>query len=239
MTLNNIIYRLQAFAESHKQVKHFDTGDLVEMLTNGDISYPACFLEQLENGGQISITGRETTFNFRIWFCDLADTATNSQRNEIEVKSDLTSICEDYVAMLNGEAKTNSDFNLVSSDFPVTYWNEKFEDIVIATSLNISISTKYLANRCQVPANVIVFPSTDKDFKMYDYEYIATGLEGNDIVIPILFGKKILLITREQSPIYKVSSSPDPAEYTWDNTTIRLGTVTNYGERFLILYRNY
>jgi hypothetical protein len=69
--------------------------------------------------------------------------------------------------------------------------------------------------------------------------YTATGAEGTSIVIPALAGRQILLIMRESGPLYEVGSSPDSSSFTWDDTTIGLGTATNAGERFLILHRTY
>lgn len=69
--------------------------------------------------------------------------------------------------------------------------------------------------------------------------YTATGSEGSSLTIPALAGYEILLIMRESGPLYEVGSSPDSSSYTWDDTTIGLGTDANVGERFLILYRTY
>jgi hypothetical protein len=70
-------------------------------------------------------------------------------------------------------------------------------------------------------------------------KYTATGSEGTSLVIGTIAGYDILLIMRESGPLYQALSSPDPSEFTWDDTTIVLGVATNPGERFLILYRTY
>lgn len=69
----------------------------------------------------------------------------------------------------------------------------------------------------------------------------ATGSEGTSIVITALAGKNILSISREASVIYEIATggaSPDSTEYTWDETTIVVGTPMIANERLLILYRN-
>lgn len=70
-------------------------------------------------------------------------------------------------------------------------------------------------------------------------KYIATGSEGTTLTIPALTGYEILLITRGMGAIYEVGATPDSDEFTWDDTSIVLGTVTNPGEKFNILYRTY
>lgn len=70
--------------------------------------------------------------------------------------------------------------------------------------------------------------------------YTATGSEGTSLTIPALAGYEILLIARESGTIYEVGASPGSTEFTWDDTTIVLGTaVSGAGERFRILYKNY
>lgn len=70
-------------------------------------------------------------------------------------------------------------------------------------------------------------------------KYTATGSEGSTLTIPALAGYEILLITRGIGSIYEVGASPDSDEFTWDDTSIVLGTITNPGEKFNILYRTY
>jgi len=238
LTLNNVIYKLQAFAELHKQVKHFDTGDLVDILTNGDITYPACFLEQLN--GSVSISSKVTDFSFRIWFCDLADTATESQRNEVEVKSDLTSICEDYAAMLNSEAKSNSDFILSNTDFQIEYFTEKFEDVVIAAAMNITIGTKYLANRCQVPA--IGIPSATPTYScivLNNFIYKGLGTEGNTLTISDLMDKEILMIYKGDKLLVPSQSITSANDYTFNigNGTLTFGNDIEFEQVIQILFK--
>jgi hypothetical protein len=69
--------------------------------------------------------------------------------------------------------------------------------------------------------------------------YTCTGSEGTSVTIPALSGRQILVIGRGLGFIYEVGSAPASDEYTWDDTTIGLGTATNTGEKFIILHRTY
>lgn len=69
--------------------------------------------------------------------------------------------------------------------------------------------------------------------------YTATGAEGNTLTISALANRQILMVVREGAFLHEVGSSPDPASYTWDDTDIVLGAVTNPGERFIVLHRTY
>lgn len=67
--------------------------------------------------------------------------------------------------------------------------------------------------------------------------YTATGAEGVTLAVAEIVNKKIVAMFRESGPIFQVASSPASAEFTFNLTTITLGTaVGGAGERFLILY---
>jgi len=75
-------------------------------------------------------------------------------------------------------------------------------------------------------------------FSTQQLVYTATGTEGTALVISALAAKAVLMIAREGSTLYPVVSAPDSVSYIWDFTTITFGLALNFGERFLILYKN-
>lgn len=150
MTLNQVVTRLQNLSETHKQVNTFLFGDMVEFLANGDVTYPALFVDMTSGG--ISKDKRLTSWDFDLWFCDLADVADNARANELEVFSDLTSIAQDYKAMLSfSDYQSDWDIGEASA---LSYYKEKFEDVVCAVKMSVSISVRYDSNRCVVPAKM-------------------------------------------------------------------------------------
>jgi len=154
MTLNNIIQRLEALASGHLQLNSFYYGDVVNFLSREDISYPACFADM--NTASISKAGKQTTFQFRIWLCDLVNVSENSKDNELDVQSDLMSIAEDLIAMMRYSGW--DDTWAIGENSSVQYYTEKFEDLVGALSFNIDISIRYDSNRCQVPTTLVQEP---------------------------------------------------------------------------------
>lgn len=172
MTLNQVIKRLETLALSHKQVNHFAFGDPIAWLEEGDVNYAACFAEC--TNVTISKQQKQTIYSFRIWFCDLVHIGKDSRDNEQEVMSDLMSVAEDYVAMLN-HTDYQYDWNIGSS-YASQFWKEKFKDLVVAVSVDVQIGTEYTSNRCQVPStssinNAILTEASD---------YIVT--ESGDII---------------------------------------------------------
>lgn len=148
MTLNQIVSRLQAIAESHKQIKTFRCGDPVLFL-KGDLEYPACMVNILP--GSISRAQKQTNFRFEIFLCDLVNLAEDSKVNELEVQSDLTSIAEDFMSLLYSSAY-QSEWT-VGDEASLEYQYEALADYVTAAVLTVSISSRNDANRCQVPIN--------------------------------------------------------------------------------------
>lgn len=149
MTLNQVIARIEAIALSHKQINSFEFGDVVDFLQGLDVVYPACFLDM--SNAVFSKAEKVTTFNFRFWFCDLVNVSEGAKGNELEVQSDLTSTCEDIIALLS--SPTYDRTWSISDTSPATFYTEKFEDMVGAISIDISISVRFASDRCQVPVN--------------------------------------------------------------------------------------
>ncbi len=242
MTLNNVVNRIKQIAQAHKQVRNFQQGLVSDFLTDHTTKYPSVFLQ--DNGGNISTSGHATTLAYRMFIMDLVHVSEGSKQNEQDVQSDMVSIAMDLIAQMNDG--NYSDWK-ISTDNNLQLVVENENDLHAGCIVDFSVSIMFSQDRCQVPSDLVVDIENDTSMKtVFDVKYIASGSEGNALTssgatpnIPEINGKKILFITREQSPIYKVSSSPDSAEYTWNDTDIILGTVTNPGERFLILYRNY
>lgn len=234
MTLNQILVRLKTIALSHRQIRRFKTGLTSDLFADHTAKYPACCLQYA--AGRINIGS--VTYVFRMHVVDLVHVSEDTKANEDDVLSDTSSIILDIVAQINAGQYTDWKIAFGQS---LTAEVEGDNDLFAGWYVDFEISTPYTQNICAVPSDlVIVPPNEEDDMKLvYDVKYVATGSEGSTLAIPEIIGKKILLITREFTPIYKVNSAPVQTEYIWDNTNITLGMSTVAGERFLILYRTY
>ena len=237
MTLNNIIDRLQTLAQAHKQIKKFYIGDVVDFLTLGDVEYPACFIEF--NGGNIGLSDRQTSFAFKLWFCDLENIAIDSQSNGNELYSDLTQIAQDYIAMLDYEARTKPNFLLPSQSFRMNFFNEKFEDLVCAVSLDIEIATTYAANRCQVPATDYTFTENNK-MVVQNYTYVGVGNEGQSVTFGLLANKELLLVYKGDKLLQATTGTPTVNQYKYTTATglFSFGNDVEQDQIIQILWKN-
>lgn len=241
MTLNQVLNRIRIIVQAHKQIRSYKLALPTDFFADKETKYPACCLQYIS--GQIGTTGISAiTLSFRMFLVDLVHVSEDTKDNTDDVLSDMLSILMDIIAELN-----NGNFN----DWALSFANnlqvvtdgegEHENDMQAGWTMDFNIRFPFPQNLCYIPTEIFnTTPSDNTDMKLvYDTEYIATGDEGNSITVPVVTGKKILLVTRENSPVHKVNANPDPAEYTWNDAVIGLGTVTNPGERFLILYRNY
>lgn len=236
MTLNQVVTRIKNLSLGHKQVRTFRKGLVGDLFDDKTAKYPAVCLQDV--GGNISLGGHVSTLNYRMFISDLANVSADTKTNEQDVQSDMVSIAMDLLAQMNNG---NYDDWKISADNNLGLFAENENDMQAGCVIDFTVSFMYSQNICQVPTEITDYTPTDNDMKfVYDIKYVATGSEGTTLSIPEIVGKKVLFITRESSPLYKVSNSPNGSEYIWNDTIITLGAaVANPGERFLILYRNY
>lgn len=244
MTYNQIIQRMQRLALGHRQVRTFKRGFSSDMLTEKAIKYSAIFVQ--DAGGNVSLVNNQWSVNFRVHFLDMVHVSAHAKQNEQDVISDELSIALDYIAQLSNP--NYNDWKITTSNlFPEM---EQKDDMLAGCYADITISSIFSKNVCQIPTDIDDYePETDRDMNVYDLIWRANGDEGTTITVSdipelaVLAGKKILLITREYSPLYKVrppaTTTTDATEYYWNDIDLVLGMSPNPGERFLFLYRNY
>jgi hypothetical protein len=148
MTLKQIIARLSDLAANHRQINHFFLGGADEFLDDEDVQYPALFVT-LNNNASISLDERLCTYNFTLYFFELLNIADKSLVNQWEATSDMASVAQDYLALLlDVEYKdwdVNTDFNLEVKEY-------QLQDLACGVSVDVQISSRFDANKCQVPA---------------------------------------------------------------------------------------
>ena len=192
LTLNQVVNRIRTLALSHLQINDFYFGEIPEFLANGDISYAACFLEQLP--GSIDRTEKLQTFNFRVYLLDRVLVAEDTEGNEQEVLSDMSSVAADFMAMLMySEYEDDWMIEEVAATAPVT---EAINDMVAGVYMDIGVKVDFMADRCQVPATSVTF---EEDFDMARTKiltYTGTGSEGASFSVTGLSGKTVLAAYR-------------------------------------------
>lgn len=116
----------------------------------------------------------------------------DTEENETEVLSDMSSVADDFLAML----RYYEDDWEVSDDSTFTPRTEFLEDMVAGVSADFQIKVEFLSDRCQVPADDVTF---ETDFDMARTKiipYTGGGSETSTITVSGLAGKIVLAVYR-------------------------------------------
>lgn len=216
MTLNQILSRLKSLALSHKQINYAFFGDPHEFVTK-DITYPACFIQS--QPGVINTATKLQTFSFRLYFLDLVHVATDTEENEDEVLSDMSSVADDMFALLM--SPTYQDDWVISETAVKNLGTEQFDDMLAGVVIDVEISVEYLSNACDIPADDVELPTELDMPRTKIYTYTAAGGE-NSFSVSTLSGKHVLGVWRAGYYKRAIATAPD------DDEKIQVG-VTDLG----------
>lgn len=214
-TLNRILSRLRSLALAHKQINEFYFGDVPEFDQQHDVTFPACFCEQLP--GSIDRIAKQQRFNFRLYLVDLVHVAERTEENETEVLSDMDSVATDLLSMFMNPIYQN-DW-VISDTATITPVTESLGDMVAGVVLDLSILIDFLADSCLVPADDTEFEQTFDMPRTRLFPYTATGAEGSTIPVAALSGKPILAVWR--AGMYKRAVNVAPT----DSEKVQVGTI--------------
>ncbi len=149
LTFNQVIARIEILANSHSQVESFHLlkKDIGEFLTE-NINYPTIICE-VNDGGGIDARQKTATIPFRLYFLDLENMSDNSKGNTVEVWSDMVSVAQDFIALMDN----GSDYKdwRIDGGSNMLFFSEKYSDYVAGVSVDVNIRLPYDVNRCQSP----------------------------------------------------------------------------------------
>jgi hypothetical protein len=233
MTLKQVIRRLEGIATAHRQIKTVFVGDFDEFLSNGEIVYPACFIELAEQA-TISKVDRQTTYGFTIHFFDLLDLSVDSAANEFEAKSDLSSIAQDYMALLNYSEYKDWD---ISESNQMKVAKYQLADVTVGVSVNCNISTRYNSNRCQVPATDLPVENDNSMSIIANLIYEGLGNEGTSKTFATLINRTILMLFKGDKLLTATTGTPTVNEYKFTSSTglFEFGNDIEQGQYIQIL----
>jgi hypothetical protein len=144
-TLNQVITQLEAIATAHYQINSFGFGNIYDITTSGDITYPLMWVQH--EGVDIS-TGVQN-FKFDVIICDIVK---GGRVNETEVLSDQLEIVKDVIAQLK---HPSYKWDFVGDNVALTAFEERFPDSVTGYSFTIVLQLPYATNRCSIPMSTL------------------------------------------------------------------------------------
>lgn len=148
ITYNQIIKQFEDFANAHKQINEFKTGDLWEVVqkeTLAELNYPMLFLQDSPaNIGEGFITN-----SFNILVMDKANEGTI----ETEVKSDTLLILLDTIAYFEKLYTDNWKFVKIEKSGSISSFTERFDDTLTGWTMSMQLKQPLEYNECQIPQN--------------------------------------------------------------------------------------
>lgn len=145
-TLNQVIEQLEAIATAHYQINSFGFGNIYDITTSGDITYPLMWV--VHDG--VDISQGVQNFKFDVIICDIVK---GGRVNETEVLSDQLEIVKDVVAQLKHK---DYPWDFTGNNVQLTAFEERFPDSVTGYSFSITLELPYDANRCSIPTSNVV-----------------------------------------------------------------------------------
>jgi hypothetical protein len=150
MTLNQVVKRIKQIVTAHGQVKSFGRGLLGDFLTDQTTKYAAAYLQILN--GNVSTKGHATTINFTLFILDLVHISEDTDKNDLDIQSDMIRIAMDVLAKMNsGEFQdwAVSPDNNMKLIYAAT--TEGGSDYLAGCSIDFSVRIFYTQNICAIP----------------------------------------------------------------------------------------
>jgi hypothetical protein len=148
ITYNQIIQEFQNFANAHKQINEFKSGDLWELTQKeslAELNYPMLFVQD----SPASIGDGFITNGFNILVMDKANEGTV----ETEVKSDTLLILIDTIAYFEKLYTDNWKFVKIEKTGSISSFTERFDDTLTGWTMSMQLKQPLEYNECQIPQN--------------------------------------------------------------------------------------
>ena len=148
---------IEQIATNHRQINSYGTGDLYDIVTSGDTSYPLMYT--IMENSQIGNKVEALTFTIIIM-----DIVKGGRVNEDDVASDTLEIVKDIIAQLHHPSYSWDFENDLVTVEPFT---ERFTDSVTGYSFKVTLLLPFAYDRCAMPytptsiiSNSTVAPTT-------------------------------------------------------------------------------
>lgn len=146
LSLNQIVLRIKTIALNHKQVRNFYFGSVTDFLTDKTTRYASVFLQ--DEPGIMDGEGKTVSYAFKMYFLDLEHVSEGTQKNTLDVQSDMMQVATDILAEIDFHGFTDW---LISGANNFVLVREKFEDFVAGVVVDIIIQIPYVRDLCAVP----------------------------------------------------------------------------------------
>lgn len=141
---------LEAIATNHRQINSFGSGELYDIVTSGDTSYPLMYA-MLENS---TIGGRVESLVFNILIMDIVK---GGRVNESEVASDMLEVVKDVISQLQ---HPSYQWEFDAQSVSIEPFTERFTDSVTGYSFRVTLLLPFAVDRCVIPYTPTSIPDS-------------------------------------------------------------------------------
>lgn len=143
MTLNKVLDRVKAIAESHNMVNYYFFGDPSEFLSQDETVRHTSVLCTLSSASFNGDRESQTVIGLTLSVMDWA-----SGDNHQDIWSDTLQIAHDLLAALKDE--TANDF-FVDTDISLDPFSERFQDVLVGWTMTVNVTYDSPLNTCAIP----------------------------------------------------------------------------------------
>lgn len=180
-SLNQLIDKFRVFANGHKYIRSFSTGQVDEMDLTTKVAYP---IMHVVPQGVTNASGA-LSFSFDIVLADLPRNKGEKPEHITEIQSDMERVCRDILAEIKNGGVLFSDEVTLDDGWNIQFFADEYHNYLSGATLQLSLVVPSNWNACLIPADWVTgeggdIPTFGRDLtiKVYnDGEFIVNARE--------------------------------------------------------------
>lgn len=182
-SLNQLIDKFRVFANGHKYIRSFSTGQVDEMDLTTKVAYP---IMHVVPQGVTNASGA-LSFSFDIVLADLPRNKGEKPEHITEIQSDMERVCRDILAEIKNGGVLFSDEVTLDDGWNIQFFADEYHNYLSGATLQLSLVVPSNWNACLIPADWVTgeggdIPTFGRDLtiKVYkDGEFVVNAREIN------------------------------------------------------------
>ena len=235
LTLNQTVKLLNNFANAHRQINTFGSGEISDFATSGVTTYPVMWVDYEDPIISLNSEGSGIFRNvLRVY---LADRLLKGQGNLQEVLSDMQQVGIDLFAHLQSQTYLSMQQTILEPlDYTFNLFSGSFHDDEIAGYyIDVTLKSAYTSDRCQIPydGSTIPTPVNPNSMNFADNETPSGAING----INLTYTTSGVPIPASLYVYYNGQLQRWGVDYTISGSTITMSFAPEIGSSLIISYR--
>lgn len=147
MTLQSVIKAIKTICLAHSQIQTVYVGLKTDGFNDRTTKFPAAQI--LYSAGSANLTGNQSRVDFEIILQDQVHQAREAKENELDVQSDMYSVCLDLITQLSS---WYFDEWRISQDIPIDLLYETEASMCAGAQFTFSVNIPLARDLCAIPS---------------------------------------------------------------------------------------